>query len=113
MVGHYTSANTCAALNVYSQKLNPLVVISPTSSVVGLPLKKDCGGDPYKVFFRTVSTTKTEAESLVEYLTNKLQKPKPKVVIFYKKGELFSEDLSEQFHNIIKARNGNVIGRIR
>ncbi|MDF5710225.1 MAG: ABC transporter substrate-binding protein [Nostoc sp. S4] len=107
VVGHYTSANTCAALNVYFQKPNPLVVISPTSSVVDL---SSCDKDA-NIFFRTVSSTRVEAESLVEYLTKKLKKPEPKVVIIYNKKDLFSMDLFNQFKNLIegKAYQGLVI----
>ncbi|OUL18353.1 hypothetical protein BV378_35225 [Nostoc sp. RF31YmG] len=107
VVGHYTSDNTCAALKVYFQKQNPPVVISPTSSVVDL---SSCDKDA-NIFFRTVSSTRVEAESLVEYLTKKLNKPKAKVVIFYNKKDLFSSDLFAQFKNLIEgeAYQGHVI----
>ncbi len=118
VVGHYTSENTCVALNVYSQKRNPLVVISPTSSVVNLPYQQDCGKDANlanQVFFRTVSTTQVEVESLLTYLINELNKSSPKVVIFYNNQQLFSNDLVKQFEDIIDASKfqGRIIDKFK
>lgn len=107
VVGHYTSPNTCAALKVYSP--NQLVVISPTSTVVNLQSNLECGGDPNNVFFRTVSTTRVEASSLVQYLINDLKKTQPNVVVFYNRNELFSEDLFNQFDQVLKAFGGRII----
>ncbi|MCC5613746.1 ABC transporter substrate-binding protein [Nostoc sp. CHAB 5836] len=107
VVGHYTSPNTCAALKVYSPK--ELVLISPTSTVVNLQSNPNCGGDPNKVFFRTVSSTRVEAHSLVQYLVDDLKKPQPKVVVFYNSKESFSKDLFNQFVQVIKAFKGGVI----
>ncbi|MFN6526197.1 ABC transporter substrate-binding protein [Nostoc sp. ChiSLP03a] len=111
VVGHYTSENTCAALNVYSKDPKPLVVISPTSTVFDLQAKPDCGGDPSKVFFRTVSSTRVEAESLVKYLIEYRKQSDPKVVVFYNKKELFSKDLFNQFKSVLQGTgyNGRVI----
>ncbi|MBW4555338.1 MAG: ABC transporter substrate-binding protein [Trichormus sp. ATA11-4-KO1] len=109
VVGHYTSPNTCAALKVYSHKPHPLVVISPTSSLVNLPSSPACGGDPYKVFFRTVSSSRVEAQSLVQYLVEVLKKPQPKVVAFYNSQELFSKDLLEQFILVLRAFKGSIV----
>ncbi|MCC5599548.1 ABC transporter substrate-binding protein [Nostoc favosum] len=107
VVGHYTSPNTCAALKVYSSK--ELVLISPTSTVVNLQSNPYCGGDPNKVFFRTVSSTRVEAYSLVQYLVDVLKKPQPKVVVFYNSRESFSKDLFDQFVQVLKAFKGGVI----
>lgn len=107
VVGHYTSPNTCAALKVYSSK--ELVLISPTSTVVNLQSNPNCGGDPNKVFFRTVSSSRVEAHSLVQYLVDVLKKPQPKVVVFYNSRESFSKDLFDQFVQVIKAFKGGVI----
>ncbi|MDZ8106248.1 MAG: ABC transporter substrate-binding protein [Nostoc sp. DedQUE12a] len=109
VVGHYTSANTCAALEDYSK--NKLVVISPTSTVVNMQSITDCS-DPNRVFFRTVSSSHVEARSLVDYLVDDLKKPQPQVVAFYNSQEPFSKDLFEQFDQVIKARNGRVIHKI-
>ncbi|WP_414550787.1 ABC transporter substrate-binding protein [Anabaena sp. CCY 0017] len=111
VVGHYTSPNTCAALNVYSRQPNPLVMISPTSTLVNLPSSPACGGDPYKVFFRTVSSSRVEAQSLVQYLVDVLKKPQPKVVAFYNSQELFSKDMLEQFILVLRAFKGSLIAK--
>jgi branched-chain amino acid transport system substrate-binding protein len=87
-------------LNIYSP--NQLVVISPTTTLVNIRANPDCG-DINKVFFRTTSTSYIEALSLVEYLVkpNGLNKPQPKLVVFYNKNELFSKDLFTQFNDVI------------
>lgn len=108
VVGHYTSPNTCAALKIYSPK--SLVVISPTSTVVNFQSNPDCY-DPNRVFFRTVSSSRVEAESLVRYLVEDLKKPAPKVVAFYNPNEGFSKDLFEQFEQVIRAFNGRIVAK--
>jgi len=87
-------------LNVYSP--NQLVVISPTTTLVNIRANPDCG-DINNVFFRTTSTSQIEARSLVEYLVKPdgLNKPQPKVVVFYNRNELFSKDLLTQFNDAI------------
>lgn len=107
VVGHYTSPNTCAALKVYSP--DKLVVIAPTSTAVNLKSNPACGGDPNNVFFRTVSTTRVEASTLVRYLINDLKTPQPKVVAFYNSQELFSQDLYYQFVQVLNAYGGTVV----
>ncbi|HEY9801925.1 MAG TPA: ABC transporter substrate-binding protein [Leptolyngbyaceae cyanobacterium] len=106
VVGHYTSPNTCAALKIYSPK--SLVVISPTSTVVNFQSNPDCY-DPNRVFFRTVSSSRVEAYSLVRYLVEDLKKPVRKVVAFYNPNEGFSKDLHEQFEQVIRAFNGRIV----
>lgn len=106
VVGHYTSPNTCEALKVYSPQ--ELVVISPTSSVVNLQSIPGCS-DPNKVFYRTVSSSRVEAHSLVQYLVDDLKKPQPKVVVFYNSKEGFSKDLLDQFIQVLTAFNGRII----
>ncbi|NJL57219.1 ABC transporter substrate-binding protein, partial [bacterium] len=107
VVGHYTSPNTCAALQIYSP--NNLVVVAPTSTTVNLKSEPKCGGDPNNVFFRTVSTTRVEANTLVQYLVEDLGRKQPNIVVFYNKNELFSEDLFNQFQLVLKAFGGQVI----
>jgi branched-chain amino acid transport system substrate-binding protein len=107
VVGHYTSPNTCAALQVYSP--NHLMVVAPTSTVVNLKSNPQCGGDPNNVFFRTVSNSRVEANTLVQYLVNDLNKPRPKVVAFYNSRESFSKDLFEQVNQVLRAYGGTVI----
>ncbi|MEH2268673.1 MAG: ABC transporter substrate-binding protein [Nostoc sp.] len=104
VVGHYTSENTCRALNVYSQDKNSLVIISPTSSVFGLQILDECGGRlnrKNQVFFRTASSTKVEAENLLKYFYESYRK-NPNLVIFYNRKEFFSKNLAEQFEELIK-----------
>jgi branched-chain amino acid transport system substrate-binding protein len=107
VVGHYTSPNTCAALKIYSP--NQLVIVAPTSTVVNLQSNPECGGDPNNVFFRTVSTSRVEASSLVQYLINDLNRPQPDVVVFYNSQESFSKDLFEQIDQVLAAYGGNVV----
>ncbi|MHC0068780.1 TIR domain-containing protein [Nostoc sp. UIC 10890] len=97
VVGHYASSSTCSALPHYSE--GNLVVISPGSTMFGIRSK--CG-DNNKVFFRTVSSTKVEAESLVNYLLDKSGKPKPKVVVFFNSEEEYSISINEQFQKLSK-----------
>lgn len=101
-VGHYTSPNTCAALPVYNE--NKRVVISPRSTVADLRTR--CGGDSNKVFFRTTSTTQVEAETLINHLVNvtKDANPQPKVAVLFTRGEMFSNDLSNQLRQILKGK---------
>jgi branched-chain amino acid transport system substrate-binding protein len=106
VVGHYTSPNTCTALKVYSP--NQLVVITPTSTAVNLQSNPACGGDPNRVFFRTVSTSRVEASSLVQYLVHDLNKSHPNVVVFYNRNELFSKDLFDQFVQVLNAFDGRI-----
>ena len=105
VVGHYTSSSTCSALPFYTQK--NLVTISPTSSVFGI--RKECL-DFNNIFFRTVSSTKKEAESLVNKLLPKIRTSNnPKIVVFHNQ-ELFSNSLFEQFKYALKERNiSNII----
>ncbi|MBD2353268.1 ABC transporter substrate-binding protein [Tolypothrix sp. FACHB-123] len=105
VVGHYTSPNTCEALKVYSP--NELVLISPTSTVVNL---QGCTTSN-KVFFRTTTSTREEAKSLVQYLVNDLRKPQPKVVIFYSK-EWFSRDLTNEFETVIQSYQGKILLKV-
>jgi len=107
VVGHYTSPNTCEALKSYSPK--NLVVISPTSTIVNL--RSGYCPDPNEVFYRTVSSTRIEAQTLVRYLVKDLNKLAPKVVVYYNPHEDFSKDLSEQFEQLIKTYNGHIIAR--
>lgn len=109
VVGHYTSPNTCAALPVYNE--NKRVVISPRSTVADLRTR--CGGDSNKVFFRRTSTTQVEAETLINHLVNvtKDANPQPKVAVFFTRGEMFSDDLSNQLRQIMKGK-GTIIAEI-
>ncbi len=99
VIGHHTSPNTCAALQVYS--LNNLVLVSPQSALFNLAAR--CN-DTNKVFFRTISSTNTEAKKIINYLINDLQITQPKVVAFYNSQEGYSIDIFEQFQQIRKTQ---------
>ncbi|MEM9214959.1 MAG: ABC transporter substrate-binding protein [Cyanobacteria bacterium P01_F01_bin.150] len=105
-VGHYTSANSCAALQKYDPQ--NLVLMSPTSTTVNLASRIECGGNKNGVFFRTVSTTRVEAETLVNYLIKDLAIAQPKIAMFYNPNELFSRNVAEQFQQVVQAFGGKV-----
>lgn len=113
VIGHFTSPNTCEALKVYSP--HELVVISPTSTLVKFRANPDCDSDLKQVFFRTTSSSQIEARSLVEYLVkpNGLNKPQPKVVVFYNSQESFSKDLLTQFIDALRDKEfgGRIIAK--
>lgn len=119
VVGHYTSSGTCQALSTYSREGIPL--ISSTSSAMAIkrkPFRDSCTDlqsfirgfirGTGSTFLRTNSTTKEEAERLVEYL--KLNSvSEPKVIAFYSKDEVYSEDLLNQFEKALENNNGRII----
>ncbi|MEA5580763.1 ABC transporter substrate-binding protein [Nodularia harveyana UHCC-0300] len=108
VVGHYTSPNTCEALKVYAP--NGLVLVAPTSTMV--KLSANCGDGSHDVFFRTVSNTRVEAQTLIDYLINDLRITQPKVVAFYNSQELFSQDMFDQFEEVLKAKGGDIIATV-
>jgi branched-chain amino acid transport system substrate-binding protein len=103
VIGHYSSKITCAVLPTYQKYQLPLV--SSTSTVLTL---RSCGNNT--VFFRTTSTTKIEAKELINYLVDQSpnRKNNPKVAVFYKKDEPFSEDLYFEFKSALRSRGGEV-----
>ncbi|HEY9700787.1 MAG TPA: bifunctional serine/threonine-protein kinase/ABC transporter substrate-binding protein [Trichocoleus sp.] len=107
VIGHYTSPNTCAALPAYVRGRLPL--ISPTSTATNL--RSDCGADENPVFFRTVSTTEVEAETLEQYLHDQsgVGKAQPKVAAFYNSQEAFSKSLFDQFQAALINKGGSVV----
>lgn len=98
IVGHYSSTVTCVALPVYNRA--GLAVISPVSTKADL--RSACNGE--QVFFRTTSSSAVEAQALVDYLINRSRIDNPRVAIFYKRGEGFSQDLTNAFRNILGNR---------
>lgn len=107
VVGHYTSPNTCAALPAYVRGRLPL--ISPTSTATDLRLK--CGANENPVFFRTVSTTEVEAETLEQYLHDQsgVGKAQPRVAAFYNSQESFSKSLFDQFQAALINKGGSMV----
>lgn len=102
VIGHYTSDSTCAALKTYYAPAN-VPVISPLSTAANL--REDCNGGNW--FFRTTSSTKIEAATLVDYLI--MQIPRAKVAIFYNKKDTFSRNLFNQFQSILNTRGGEAV----
>jgi branched-chain amino acid transport system substrate-binding protein len=98
VIGHYTSPITCDTLKIYSQA--KMVLMSSTSTIVNL---RNCG-DSNSVFFRTISTTQTEAETLFKAFQQQVPNGK-KIGIFYNAKEGFSQDLFNQFSAILKREN--------
>lgn len=98
VIGHYSSTVTCAALTFYNQA--GLAVISPASTRTDLRSNPNCNGG--QVFFRTTSSSAVEAQALVNYLINRSKISDPKIAIFYKKGEGFSQDLTNAFMSTLK-----------
>lgn len=99
IIGHYTSPVTCRALKYYNSP--GLVVISSTSS--RSDLRKSCGATN---FFRTTTSNIVEARTLANYISdsNRSKISEPKIFVFYKKGEGFSQDLLEQFKQELPKR---------
>jgi branched-chain amino acid transport system substrate-binding protein len=98
IIGHYSSTVTCQALTEYNKA--GLAVISPLSKKTDM---RKCGGGN-TVFFRTISSSHLEATALVDYLLkNKIESPK--IAVFYKKGEDFSEDLLREFRKYLAEKN--------
>ena len=99
VVGHYLSHSTCEALkSAYNQA--ELVVISPRSTQAYL--RGVCGSS---LFFRTISSTKVEAKTLVNHLQQLgTGNPGSTVAIFYREKDPFSQDLFKQFELILKGK---------
>lgn len=95
VVGHYLSSSTCQALDRGYQ--NNVAVISPLSTATYL---RKCGSTS---FFRTTSSTRVEASTLISYLEKYLAESlnkdvtEGKVAIFYNEKDRFSEDLFQEF----------------
>jgi branched-chain amino acid transport system substrate-binding protein len=114
VIGHYASPNTCAGLSVYDPA--NLVLISPLSTV--LNLRSNCSTTQNRVFFRTSSSTRVEAETLIRYLYDPqgLDKSNPKVAVFYNPKEsgdprtAFSPDLTKQFGDQLREKEGEILG---
>jgi ABC-type branched-subunit amino acid transport system substrate-binding protein len=91
IIGHHASESTIAAQPIYQS--GKIAVISPTSS---------SGKIKGEQFFRTVSSTQKSAERYADYIRNILKFDK--IVIFYKKGSVYSESLNQEFSDIFSKR---------
>jgi len=104
VVGHYLSLTMCDTLPIYSR--GKLTVVSPASKTFGL--RKKCGGDPNKVFFRTASSTQSEAESLGSYL-QKYGEPNKRNVVVFSTSDLYSRSVSNEFQSFWRSNKGGKI----
>jgi ABC-type branched-subunit amino acid transport system substrate-binding protein len=69
-------------------------------------LRGKCGGSD--LFFRTTSSTRVEAETLVNYLLE--QKDQPEVAVFYNSKEFYSKDLFHEFERALQGdRQGTIV----
>lgn len=98
VIGHNSSPVSRAALTKYKDK--SLAMISPSSTSTELTMEK------LKVFFRTVPSDAKNGEKLAEYTYNNNIKT---VVIFYTKGEIYSESLKKAFEQSFKLKGGKVV----
>ncbi|MDZ8051776.1 MAG: ABC transporter substrate-binding protein [Aulosira sp. ZfuVER01] len=95
VIGHYTSTSSQAALPEYEKA--GIAMLSPGSASTLLK---------GKVFFRTVLSTKVEMGKLADYAIKNGYK---RVVIFYNPDDVYSKDVKEQFENLFKNKNAEVI----
>ena len=97
VIGHSSSRTSKAALPKYEAK--GLAMISPSSSSDELNMKN------FKVFFRTIPADHMTGKTLANYaIKNGIKK----VVIFYKKGDSYSDSLTEAFTTSFKKNGGTV-----
>jgi ABC-type branched-subunit amino acid transport system substrate-binding protein len=98
VIGHYTSKATDSALGEYEKA--GLAIVSPSSTSSSLKSK---------VFFRTVASNREMAKKLANYA---IDKKLNRVVIFYRPGDLYSENLTEEFEKIFNKKQLMIIQRI-
>ncbi|GAP95581.1 bifunctional serine/threonine-protein kinase/ABC transporter substrate-binding protein [Leptolyngbya sp. NIES-2104] len=98
IVGHYTSAVTCAVLGTYSEA--NIVVVSSASTAKNIRNDANCN-DRNKVFFRTTSTTEDEAVALLGAFQR--QNPNGKKIGIFYSDEKFSQSLAEQFKDLLRS----------
>ncbi|MEA5622603.1 AAA-like domain-containing protein [Nostoc sp. UHCC 0251] len=96
VIGHYTSPNSTAALPQYERA--GIAMISPGSTSTSLNSR---------VFFRTVLSTEVNAGKLADYAAS--NQGYKRVVIFYNPDEIYSNNVKEEFGNLFKYKNGEII----
>ncbi|MEH2286720.1 ABC transporter substrate-binding protein [Nostoc sp.] len=95
VIGHYTSQSSAAALSKYESA--DIAMISPGSTSTSIN---------NRVFFRTVLSTKVDAEKLANYTINHGYK---KVVVFYNPNDIYSNSVKEDFEELFKDKNREII----
>jgi ABC-type branched-subunit amino acid transport system substrate-binding protein len=101
VIGHYTSQVTGQALYKYQDAKEELAIISPTSSSSLLQSN---------IFFRTTVSNAKYGQQLAEYTRKNLNLEK--VVVFYNRDSLFSNNLREEFTNKFEKLDGQVVSII-
>ncbi len=92
VIGHHVSDATSAALEIYDQALDRMVIISPTST------SKTLHGYTIRnkyIFFRAVGKDQSTAASMAAHLLD--AEKLPKVAVFYVKDNAYSESLASEF----------------
>ncbi|MBO3461061.1 AAA-like domain-containing protein [Aetokthonos hydrillicola Thurmond2011] len=100
VIGHSASSVSAAALTKYDRV--SLAMISPTSTSTKLSWNES----HTKAFHRTVTSDVKTSKKLADYAKNNQLK---RVVIFYKKGDSYSESVKKEFEKLFKKDGGNVI----
>jgi ABC-type branched-subunit amino acid transport system substrate-binding protein len=100
VIGHHSSEGSQAALKIYEgyKEEYPLAIISPTSTSSKLESN---------VFFRTVGSTKTVADTYADYIINDLKCNK--IVICYHSKNAYSQTLKEDCELVFSKRGINII----
>ncbi|MBH8551604.1 ABC transporter substrate-binding protein [Nostocaceae cyanobacterium CENA357] len=101
VIGHNGSSVSQAALVKYQSA--GLAMISPTSTSTNLSM------DKFKVFFRTIPSDAENGERLADYA---ITKGMDKVVVFYKKQDIYSESLKQAFKKVFEDKGGQVVDTI-
>ncbi|KAB8331176.1 ABC transporter substrate-binding protein [Scytonema tolypothrichoides VB-61278] len=101
VIGHYSSEATKVALSEYQKASEPLAIISPTSFSSLLQ---------GNIFFRAVPSNVKVSQQLAAYIWNQLSLKK--VVVFYNRDSLFSNNLKEEFTDKFKQLGGQIVNNI-
>ncbi|MBU7583364.1 MAG: ABC transporter substrate-binding protein [Nostoc sp. TH1S01] len=96
VLGHYSSDTSQQALPIYSQA--KVVLISATSTSHNLK-------SPF--FFRTIPSNRITAKKIASYLFS--QQKQRKVAIFYSEGSEYAESLAQEFREVAKSFQGNIL----
>jgi len=100
VVGHFTSDASLAASDIYQER--SLVMISPTSTSVGLSTKGD-------YIFRSLPSDIFNATALVNYMLRDLELKQ--AAIFYNSDSAYSRDLTEVFKKELLVKDGKVVAQ--
>jgi ABC-type branched-subunit amino acid transport system substrate-binding protein len=105
IIGHHASESTTAAQKIYEKE--NIAVISPTSTSSQLSGSSQLKREK---FFRTVGGNKKSAEKYADYIRKLLGLDK--IVVFYKKGSEYSENLKDDFKEYFSKEGGKTLADI-